>query len=558
MQRLKDIVVSPVAVFFLTALLIIVKAWPLFIDPRLWAEDATRHFADAAEHAWYVTLFLPEQGYLSLTANLGALIGVQWPLLMWPYAPLAVSFVIQLLPLLLLTYAEGTYFYPLRRKILFMCAYTALMMSASYQETWLNVVNSQFYLVLATAVILISYSSRAKWLQRAVLLLSGLSGVLSAAMLPVFFLKARQSKVREHTIQTKILAVAASIQLGYVVYCRLVGDYSPFRESGFSWQSMGGFYIRTILENFVPLTRFHINLAPKGTMAVINGLVGAAFFACLLKSRRSEIRLLLLGYLILSLLIFFGSLGDKNAFTDPAVGGRYFLPLSGLLIFALLFAYMHTRELLHRAVLALLIIMFFTSALTTAFTRQPPFFTGPSWKQSVAALGKKPFGTLRTWPEGWKLFYCKPAVCNDHTRTSVMEDTQIVQEKGFGVTTKRLQELYIVASGKGVILRVPEIRYIEPTRTLLRMQYKMPVQGVVRIQYTLDGKKATFEKRGAIRDILLLELPRAKRISNFRITLLGGKGKYRVANITRYTLTKLPSPPMRISFYALPPRASYL
>ncbi len=192
---------SPNAAFISTGLLwlfylvaTLIRAPQLFTAPRFWAEDGIIYFLQARVLAPWDALWATPLNYLSLPANLAGVIAAQLPLWHAPYAALAVAFAVQLL----FCGVVITHYRPaLSRYRCGVLLIIPIVVTQSY-ETWLNPINSQFWLTLTAALILCAPLQRQTGLrclgQGSVLLLAGLSGAVAAFLAPLFIARALLEK----------------------------------------------------------------------------------------------------------------------------------------------------------------------------------------------------------------------------------------------------------------------------------------------------------------------------------------------------------------------------
>jgi hypothetical protein len=186
----------------------------LLLHGRLWAEEGSVYLRSGWTESYSSALFASHLGYYALWPNAVGLIAARWVPL--PFAALLMTwcaFLIQLLAGYCLVQCEA--FASARIKAL---ALAVLLITAPSYEVWLNTINSQSYLVLCAAVILISRPGR-HWIQRnSVLVFATLTGPLTMILSPFFLLRAFLKKTRAAYLQAGLVTLFAAIQVSVVVY----------------------------------------------------------------------------------------------------------------------------------------------------------------------------------------------------------------------------------------------------------------------------------------------------------------------------------------------------
>lgn len=209
-------------------IVLLVGREPRFLgSPRFWAEEGTRYFAYAYTHPWYAALTHAELGYVALWPNLATTVAANMVPL--EYAPLVTTLfalTVQIIPIILIVWSDGTFWNGFATKIIGCCA---LLFAPLSQEIWLNTINSQFYFLLITLLVLIE-DAHAKGtrriMYRVLLVVAGLTGAVSLFLLPVFAIKAVQEKHRERGIQAALLVACAVVQ-GAVFWASQAGTGAP-------------------------------------------------------------------------------------------------------------------------------------------------------------------------------------------------------------------------------------------------------------------------------------------------------------------------------------------
>lgn len=203
------------AFLILFALLIIIfRKLDLFISPRFWAEEAVVYFDAAFNNGWKA-LFYGHQGYFSLTPNLATYLASKAPLYYAPNITLVVSLLVMLLPAILIAKNKALNLSFATKTL----AILAIYFTANTEEVWLNTINSQFWFVIISFLLLIAVKKQQASQNKAFYLLafiSGLSGVPANLIAPFFLLKYYYYKNKADLIIFLIFCLTIGIQLFYI------------------------------------------------------------------------------------------------------------------------------------------------------------------------------------------------------------------------------------------------------------------------------------------------------------------------------------------------------
>lgn len=222
--------------------LIIVSRKPiLLVEPRLWWDEGMVNLSFAYTHGLWATLTSPHQGYFSLINNITAL---AQRLFMRvedaPFISTYMAFAVQLLPHFIIWRGKSPYWAASEQRIL---ASLIVLFSGAHCVLWLNVVTAQFHLSLVTFLILMeNWQGRSRRCERgyaALLLLAGMSGVVSCLLLPFFWLRWRQERSRFAAVMAASLGAATLVALWGVANFFLSGQRMLAREQRFGFSVVG-------------------------------------------------------------------------------------------------------------------------------------------------------------------------------------------------------------------------------------------------------------------------------------------------------------------------------
>ena len=200
----------------------------LLQHPRFWAEEGFVWFQYASSHSLVQSIFFvnPLSTYFNLAINvaaiLSAIVAARFGL---EYAPLVTTiyaFAIQALAIVLILFCKSRLFDSTWKAVA--GCLIVLFAATSKDELWLNTTNSMSFLGLIALLLLFvemeDWPAWARWGERVLLLICGLSSPYATPLLPLFAIAAWRSKEREQKIQCLILGVCLLVQVGSVVKTR--------------------------------------------------------------------------------------------------------------------------------------------------------------------------------------------------------------------------------------------------------------------------------------------------------------------------------------------------
>jgi len=396
----------------------------LLLHGRLWIEDGTVYLRAGWADSFSTALFSPHLGYYALWPNAVGLVAGRWiPL---PLAALFMTwcaFLIQLLAGYCFVQCEA--FATVRAKAL---ALAVLLMTAPSYEVWLNTINSQTYLVLCSAVILISRPGR-HWIQRnAVLVLATLTGPLTVILAPFFLLEAVLKKSRTVYLRASLVSLLAAIQVLVVRYSlgsgvrQIIFDPAaafpvylvrfvalPF---GSRWADLLGTTIVTRPESLIlthPVIRHALSmLMSRHLLAFIWVLADLFFVGGLIwvvwdRVNRSSLWLVAMA-LWLSVFSIYGSYKGEGL-----IGERYVFPSAVLVGLSLVLVATRSHNFGRKKTLARILLTCFLlsggfdyltySVIYVPFVRP----TDPDWYSQAREREKDPNQELTVWPNWYPL-----------------------------------------------------------------------------------------------------------------------------------------------------------
>ena len=252
-------------------------------------------------------------------------------------------------------------------------------------ETWLNTINSQFYLAACVAIIFVSDPMCHRFLRNSILLLAGLTGLVSCLLTPFFIV--RYLRNRTAGIQAGILSACTAFHL--IVLLKIGIRHSEHHLIYLP----EAFLVKSVVLPF--LSRVPAVLAGRFAMHHVSTLFLSASFAIFLlllffvfKARRvagSEAFSLCMMGLWIEIISSYGAIDGSSQIITTADGGRYALTCNLLVGLALVLLFMRSaqKRALHTLSKVLLIALILSGLLDYALFWKR-LAAGPSWGVEVA------------------------------------------------------------------------------------------------------------------------------------------------------------------------------
>jgi hypothetical protein len=378
---------------------LIIARFPLLVyDPRLWAEEGFVYFMHAVREPWLTALLSEHVSYYALWPNLSGVLATLVPLEYAPFPGLVLSFAAQLFPALVLAYGSSTL---LPSKLHRAVAMATLLFTVPSGEVWLNSINSQFFFAVTTAIVLVVDTKDDRTFRwcTPLLLVAGLTGVVSAALAPVYALVAVWERSRRRAIQAAILGSCVVLQ-GLVV---LTSEHEG-RDFRFAPHLMLAFVFKHLALLFtgqLPLRRILSPVLAGGhtvLAGVAFGIVAIALLSLLAKAANREGRALLACAAVLVGLAYLGAKGSESSILLH--NNRYSFAPNVLLALCLLSVSSSGARVLTRLAPALALGLALSVGLVQNSVQRAlgTDVKGPSWRQEVAGYRRDASDPLVIWP----------------------------------------------------------------------------------------------------------------------------------------------------------------
>ena len=254
MQTAKKDITYKIFLFFLILFLIFYRSPYIFIHGRFVAEEGSVYFANAFKNNFINTIFFVDylSGYLNFWANLSSFFASITPI---EFAPL-VTVYLSLIPKLLIFFFilnKNFFFFTSYLEKLFACC-VVLFSSAMVPEIWANTINSQVYFAILTLVIFLIKNQKddLSVFQLVLISVSGLTGIYSCAIFPIFFLKFIKFRIKQDFYNFLILFSLTLIQLSIIFFSKSNGLLYEKKLNFFiSYQEIISFYYNIFVKTFL-------------------------------------------------------------------------------------------------------------------------------------------------------------------------------------------------------------------------------------------------------------------------------------------------------------------
>jgi hypothetical protein len=379
----------------------------ILMKGRFWAEEGATYFQNGRTMPWYDALFAVHTGYLNLAASIaGCLAAHVVPIEYAPWISTSVALLFQLCPILIIITADVAWLRPFWARCV---ASLVVLLTTPAGEVWLNSITSQFHLALCAALIL-AFPVRGGfvgWFRAAILALGALSGPASIFLTPLFWLRGYLEESWQRISQALVLTIIGLIQFAMVFM-----HPEPYRTIGIGPRL---FVVVVYLKQMLlPLfgtlqVQFSgqriLGIIARGDtpwIPLIGGVIGMGAMA-FVSLRNANVRWLFVAGATITVLSYFGALGEHMLLLNSSFGDRYeFVPNAcfGLTLLGLAC----TTPQLWRILPALMVCGLIWTGAHEYTAPQGAYGTGPAWPAEVARWRADPSYRVQFWPplDVWK------------------------------------------------------------------------------------------------------------------------------------------------------------
>ncbi|MDE3038643.1 MAG: hypothetical protein KGJ21_09375, partial [Pseudomonadota bacterium] len=199
----------------------------LFLRPGFYGEEASIYYTYAWIHHWWPTLLEPHLGYYSLLDNVVTLLEARMAHLESAfYLSFFVTLFFNWLPFTVIWLGVSPYWRTTTQKII---ASGIVLMVGQPDEVWMNLIDVQFHLCLLTFLILCETwegrSRRCIAAYSGMLIVAGLTGVVSCLLAPLYLLRAIRERFPARWFAA-VLCAACAVHIAVTGWLALHGGFA--------------------------------------------------------------------------------------------------------------------------------------------------------------------------------------------------------------------------------------------------------------------------------------------------------------------------------------------
>lgn len=396
----------------------------LFIRPRFFAEEGTNFFSFAYNTTLIDNLSNPQFGYYTLYNALITSFAAMFPLETVPLVTTCSALLVQII-------ASGYVIWgdlPLLETNLKRFAVAISFPLLCPGQIWLTTIGVQYWLCIITALILIEPPAiRSKGrhaVKTMILLLNGLTGILSCLMTPLFIYRWLKCRARQTLIYAATLCLCSITQLliFYQTYLRsddslsmrFVDRYIPVFIYDMVISFFDTYLLTPYLLDFLMETKFKLwldrilfnyisqdRLRDCESMMFLFGTLSAlAVLPLAIRSMKS----LDTRFLVLSIMIVYPL---SNILSVGTIGGPRYLFAPGAILFTVIVSKYDCLEMsvFYRTVIGVFIVMtlLLHSIDFRTYMERAYHKSWPNWKKEVALWRVDKNHLLKIWPPPWAM-----------------------------------------------------------------------------------------------------------------------------------------------------------
>ncbi len=394
---------TPSIILPIAILLILLRMPEILTTGRFWAEEGKIYFHDALLGSWFDALLAPRMGYFSAWNKLAALAAAAVPL---EYAPLVTAYAALAVQLAVLWLALRSDAFP--QPFGPVLAAAVILFAQPNGEIWLNTINSQFFLALGAALLLVtSPAALPPSLRLGFLALAGATGPVTAFLAPLFLWRAMRDPRRLFLAEAALVSLCALVQAWLV----LDGLGGGARPAGFDpWALLATIGIKQLALPFLGPWSFGaanrlVAGSPAEQAVVVAALILLGIAVILALLAHPIARLLGIAAAGTAVLSITGALtSDPWTTVPPLAHGRYgYLPnaLIGLGLVTVVLA--RGVAPWRRAAGGVLLAAFLMHGIK-AWPNRACLQSGPDWRAELARWrADESREALEIWPPGWTM-----------------------------------------------------------------------------------------------------------------------------------------------------------
>ena len=400
--------------FILSILIIFFYRSPyIFLNGRFMAEEGSIYFANAYKYDFFYSLFFIDfnSGYLNLWANFSGIISNFFSLLLAPLISNYLALIPKVIILYLALYKDSIFLKTFFHKVLF--CLLIFLSPLNIPEIWLNSINSQiFFCIIAFTLCFINYSKQSKNFYFLILIfISGLTGIYSCILLPVFYFKFYLYKTKQDLLNFIVLFFCTVTQILIVLYAKtsnlIYSGKLNFIDTeiliNYVYNVLVKVFIGTSLTKYIYYNYLNLDLFLLSIIIIIFFTLILALLFYFIRNNKiinSDNRFIILSLLFVllttSVIVMIGAIDQK-------VGGRY-SAVPSFYTLCLVLTLLNIFNKFKIKYLFLCLILF--SIFSGAYEFKPPKDRNhyldcngcPNWKDEIKKFNDDKNYTLKIWP----------------------------------------------------------------------------------------------------------------------------------------------------------------
>lgn len=404
-------------IFFFFILFLNYSKTPYIFQNGRFIENDAIHYANALNSSWSEVVFLIywAAGYLNFFANINSFLNSRFISL--EYASLFniyFSFIIVVLIHIFILFTKSDFLKNFKEK--FLASILITISPIFVFEIWLDSMNAQIYLcLLAFFILFTQHNLFTKICSPIILIISGLSGVYSCLLAPLFYYKYYKSRSIINKLNFLILLISSITQFSIIIFSKLSNNLSPGKLNlnfFLNYNEIESFVYNIIIRPFLSTTFsnyiidiFKIENKVSLKLIIIIFILSLIsifliFFVKMIIKKKNilNFEIISLTYLFFSC-SFLITIGGVNDF----IGGRYSVIPAFCLIF-LLFKILFNKNVyfFFRKVSFLLILLSLLSGIYDYRLEKWIIFYEciecPEWKDEIKKYNLNNDYKIKVWP----------------------------------------------------------------------------------------------------------------------------------------------------------------
>ena len=399
--------------FFLLLILFFYRSPYIFLNGRFMAEEGNVFFKYAYLNNFFSSLFFIDflSGYMNLWANISAIFSNMFSL---KFAPIVSNYLSLVPKLIIIIYSLNRDNLLLNKFYLNAVFVLIIFISPlNVPEIWMNSINSQiFFAMLVFFLVFIKYdNSRYNIVDAFILFISGLTGIYSCILLPIFILKFYLFKAKQDYLNLIVLGICTLFQFAIVIYSKFSNSLYEGKLHSVNPELIVNFTYNVLIKSFLgtDLTKYiynnfliNINLSLISLIIILIFAANIFLFLNHLKKiflKNKEIKLILIAtlyaFISTSILVLIGGTGDY-------VGGRYAaLPSFYFLVFFIIIIKLSKIKFLKYLSLFLLTSSIFFGAVSfknNDYSQYLQCQNCPNWLNEIKKFDQDKTYPMKIWP----------------------------------------------------------------------------------------------------------------------------------------------------------------